>query len=926
MVGSISNRIAAFESMAEKSKSSSKLMSIKPPEAGFAASKNRSAVYGKVAFGKEILGYSSPPPAKKELKKPERRGEEFSEKGHTKKSATLTKRVQEEVPIIKKEKSQVPDENKETEDDSIQEQKGPVAEIEDHARSDVISPLSFQGRKISSQDSVSEYSADSFTYQYSRRFPMIDENHPYDDEDTLVKKDIEELEQNEDLDQQLSIESESRDTLGSELSLSQKSAFAFARAPSEKSCNDESRDSGISSENEEEGDPNDDQPSIENAEEYDNFTFGSEDSNENIGVDGDDSDKSERNKEGMTYKPFTRTKTRSMSKSEKKAMDPNFLDDISDSGSSRSSSKASKASTKKSNDGSNSSFDDYIQNLVPVPSFNGKDEQKEENLEVIDSPESSKMQSQANINAKESDEKKIPSSLIERTTSEEHFSSDEEEDGDDYPTIAPKDKERTALPRESEILKEMSTQDFLNIDAQNSLIFPEPNDNKNMITSNEAQSPACYPEGDCEENDEDGSFEEDEFEMDDDETGDLLGINFEELSMQSDAIESNFVNPTSNNNITQYPDLLSEPIESIPQQGLLASKERKNYEALGAIDEEEVIESPKQASHLYTYATSGSSGPPLTIHNNHVGLSKSHSDDVSQITESTYYAEKHTNRRTSLDNNDHSSQRSESSSSFVTYSITEESRANSIVQKAEPMPIFRDRHSMSEKSIGLGINNSISDLTDSNTPARFPRRQNVPGTSNRTLSTKPSGISTKPSSNSISSGQKRESVGRNANKTSQKSLSSDRNHGKQKDKVSTRRGRPDKREKNEKGFSLRSLSPFRRGPKVDKNLRTAQEEFRQQREELKRRNLTRQGSARSMGSTPSEIIEQDNRFESRIPLVAVTSSDDSSELRKGKPKKKFSLRSLSPFHRRSSRGRSKSQNKRRSKKGKEDPFDENPSL
>ena len=52
MVGSIKNRIAAFENLAEQSKSNSKLLAIVPPKPGFSASKKIvTAVKAKETYG-----------------------------------------------------------------------------------------------------------------------------------------------------------------------------------------------------------------------------------------------------------------------------------------------------------------------------------------------------------------------------------------------------------------------------------------------------------------------------------------------------------------------------------------------------------------------------------------------------------------------------------------------------------------------------------------------------------------------------------------------------------------------------------------------------------------------------------------------------------------------------------------------------------
>ena len=126
----------------------------------------------------------------------------------------------------------------------------------------------------------------------------------------------------------------------------------------------------------------------------------------------------------------------------------------------------------------------------------------------------------------------------------------------------------------------------------------------------------------------------------------------------------------------------------------------------------------------------------------------------------------------------------------------------------------------------------------------------------------------------------------------------------------------EKKEKKKRGFSLRSLSPWRR-----KSKKNEPPEFSNKKEDDRgRRNQSRsrRDSRARLIKTPSQMLYEEERRETSIPLVAVSASQDSSQDRK--PVRKFSLRSLSPF----SRGRSTRPKVKKNQKA--DPFYENDSL
>ena len=125
--------------------------------------------------------------------------------------------------------------------------------------------------------------------------------------------------------------------------------------------------------------------------------------------------------------------------------------------------------------------------------------------------------------------------------------------------------------------------------------------------------------------------------------------------------------------------------------------------------------------------------------------------------------------------------------------------------------------------------------------------------------------------------------------------------------------------KKKRGFSLRSLSPWRWN---SSRKRETSPEFPRQ------ESLGSTNSRPTIKRTPSQIIADDELAEAAVPLVAISPSQDSEE--KQKTTGRFSLRSLSPFRRRSSRPQSKprSNSKQRShkKNAKHDPFYEDNSL
>ena len=133
--------------------------------------------------------------------------------------------------------------------------------------------------------------------------------------------------------------------------------------------------------------------------------------------------------------------------------------------------------------------------------------------------------------------------------------------------------------------------------------------------------------------------------------------------------------------------------------------------------------------------------------------------------------------------------------------------------------------------------------------------------------------------------------------------------------------------KKQRGISLRSLSPFRRrNKKKDDYFHEEHERKGKEKEKYKgrySRGRSRPKNRPSLQKTPSQILLEDERAETAIPLVAVSPSHDSSEAKKPK---KFSFRSFSPFRRRNKRSKSRKTRGKKKKNQKADPFYEDDSL
>jgi hypothetical protein len=476
------------------------------------------------------------------------------------------------------------------------------------------------------------------------------------------------------------------------------------------------------------------------------------------------------------------------------------------------------------------------------------------------------------------------------------------------------------------------------------------------------KSPVYYPEEDFVEDDyADECYDE---ETVDDETGDLLGIDFDELSMASEGQQSHFVNEQK---ATLYPmeyfvhssDNEDAPVNymadaskqtihsndtnfSAKNDGHTQLPRKSQYQdqqphvPLASVHEDQPpdFSNLKQEKEDFGRTSSQyySSDPLVMIRN---GSNLSNTDEVSQMTDSTYDLEQRLHLiRSNQADQDRSAQGSKSDrSSLMTYSIAEHASATSIVQntKNQDVPIFREKNSLRDNPKLNRRNSTLSELTD---PVSGFGRQNTNDGNFSTLSTISGLTPTKPQHEKKKTPARKRSpspsVRRMGRQGHESPIGGGRGRERQPQKKpssKSQKGRRQDTNMSKRRFSWRSLSPFRRrssrssrSNKINEKNSTLFENSTQfDQDELRgitgltheRPKLKRDISG---GSTPSIILAEEEAMETSIPLVAVTLSDDSSR-NKMTQKKKFSLRSLSPF----GRGRSK----RRSKKaGRADPFDE----
>lgn len=334
----------------------------------------------------------------------------------------------------------------------------------------------------------------------------------------------------------------------------------------------------------------------------------------------------------------------------------------------------------------------------------------------------------------------------------------------------------------------------------------------------------------------------------------------------------------------------------------------------------------------------------------------SHNDDVvSQLTEGSFETHRpYTSRkwRTSLD--DHKPGSVSEHSSTMTYDLDNYEEENIMEPRQESAQIFRQRNSLLYNQIKSGTDSGKIDVSESTiseitnptydknnagilnciSGSDFSEERNILhrckledvncGKPNTILNTGKSNIAVV---------KARRGRSRTASHREKESPAHMFNDNKQKSR-----------------FSIRSLSPFRRGKSnksevmnkdrdkecleienIEKHLQIDQENdrtktqsfsfrslspFRRMPTEVKTVSIRKSKSSRKKSpfrrpmNTPSDIIQYDEESRNSIPLLAVASNETSTSIAK---KEKFSFRSLSPFRRRKSKSRHRPE---------ADPFDE----
>lgn len=871
MVGSIKNRIAAFEDLALKSKSSSQLMSILPPEHGFAASKNRSAIFGAGIKGKETSGYV-PPPVKTERKKPipEKRdvGRDESSSSSRPSYASSLSTKQQMSPNLEGEKLHEELKGKEKLENTSG---GPISVISVASRdnkessddSHSVSPLSFQGEKMLSGGSRSVIPFEENILDVINE--TASDNTSEGDNLTHESRD----EVSDDQKEAGSFDGASFD--GKDENSLNEDMFSDASNEGDKDVKDEDFLPDINSAG----------PSIDDQEEYDNFTLGS---GESEAASDERSPKSSNDK---------RNDATDLEYAQNEDVIGNY----------------------KSDDGSEEkSFSDYISNMRPIPSFNEMEERQD----------SEEPYQKGN----------------------DYISGDEEDDElDDLSEKVDDDVLNTGGRTVQEILDD-TLEEYREIKdstleggdyGMNESVLHRGNyvedkymSNGPSVRINHSHSPIYYPEEDFKEDDED--FDNFDNETADDETGDLLGVNFEELSLISDEKGINSYRPTpakgtaredSITNSNRRNALNSRDIshgknnmhyhQEIDSSRNLYGIEKQKY-PLALIREEQstVIDHVSNSNFV-----EGTTSPYQGTSNRFPRESNNVNDELSQITESTYDG---THKATKWRMNHPQDQRthtSQSDQSYMMYSFNDSANSSSIMPRTvKNGPIFRDRNSLS-KNMKLNSTSSISEITDPLSAGNRRKSMEYRRTETK-VTDEHNKLLTINSANSMSSDLNRLSINQKQSSASPNTAHVRKKSAARRSEENNQRGRQQKHERSRsRSFSLRSLSPFRRlnsRNNVDKTLLKAQNDFRrdQARARAEDRNMKLNRSFSTSGSTPGEILKEEEDREVSVPLVALSPSYDG--LERKVTKKKFSLRSLSPFRRLKIKKKSKSRII--------DPFDE----
>ncbi len=326
-----------------------------------------------------------------------------------------------------------------------------------------------------------------------------------------------------------------------------------------------------------------------------------------------------------------------------------------------------------------------------------------------------------------------------------------------------------------------------------------------------------------------------------------------------------------------------------------------------------------------------SSGPPLTFKNSnaffHYDDGESESVGVSVLTEDTSFGTNQNQRRNFSDEASMMysvSEKSHTSSTSISQGGQKPKKrpTSSNSDPSKPIPIFRTASALRDNPNLYHTNSTISELTgmDNMSVVSGGKRPSMTGTSNtqflstintNSVDTKAEAIHNKRGVSPFGRRNDNESIVSNGTKSSVNQFSV-ANSEKTKQLENRKNQEPRRRR-----FSIRSLSPWR-SFKKNQDDDELPYQFTNQKENTRSRLPRGRSKTRvTLQKTPSQMLFEEERAETSVPLVAVNRSQDSSISKK--PTSRWSiLRSLSPFIRFRSSSRVKT--------SKNDPFYEDTSL
>ena len=387
----------------------------------------------------------------------------------------------------------------------------------------------------------------------------------------------------------------------------------------------------------------------------------------------------------------------------------------------------------------------------------------------------------------------------------------------------------------------------------------------------------------------------------------------------NDEKQFSYLSPSSDEHSNQNHLPLNFPTRSSEVQNKISSNQDSNNHIIlqqntshsNTIPQQNLkpLTQNKTQPHMAPIRHHSTSGPPLTYKNSN---SYFQYDDgislgISVLTEETFGTNANQRQHT---NDDLSvvysvSDKSHVSSTSISQGGLKPKRrpSSSNSDPSKPIAIFRTASALRDKPALYNTNSMISELTgmDSNSDASIVRRTSYPGTTKQlaTINNVQAEASCKEAPGRretwVSPFEQHHNTVIVSNSHTSSSLHQNSFTNNQNPQSIFRR----KDEKKRFRFSLRSLSPWR---KVSEKSRRNKEddspyEFSNKKEETMGRSIRGRSRTRmSIQKTPSQILLEDEIRETTVPLVAVNPSQNSN-IETPKPRRRFSLRSLSPFAR-----------------------------